>query len=104
MRISDWSSDVCSSDLIDRHGPVPDLKRRVNDGSIVRHIVHQPGMLVVQHVDPSEAGDSLLYHLFHRLLVAAVKIAGIRIFTDLSNDALRTFHEHVPDAIGSAHV
>src|SRR3546814_6710024 len=21
MRISDWSSDVCSSDLLDRHGP-----------------------------------------------------------------------------------
>src|SRR3546814_4955849 len=91
MRISDRSSDVCSSDL------VPDLKRRVNDGSIVRHIVHQPGMIVVQHVDAAEAGDSLLYHLFHRLLVAAVKIDGMRIFTDLSNDVLRAFQENVSD-------
>src|SRR3546814_3740549 len=30
MRISDWSSDVCSSDLVDGGdpGPVPDLRRR----------------------------------------------------------------------------
>src|SRR3546814_16804236 len=52
-------------------------------------------MIVVQHVDAAEAGDSLLYHLFHRLLVAAVKIDGMRIFTDLSNDVLRAFQENV---------
>src|SRR3546814_3368324 len=54
-------------------------------------------MIVVQHVDAAEAGDSLLYHLFHRLLVAAVKIDGMRIFTDLSNDVLRAFQENVSD-------
>src|SRR3546814_16430976 len=79
MRISDWSSDVCSSDLI------------------VRHIVHQPGMVVVQHVDAAEASDSLLDHFFHRLLVAAVKIDGMRFFADLSSDVLRAFQENVSD-------
>src|SRR3546814_14437278 len=54
-------------------------------------------MVVVQHVDAAEASDSLLDHFFHRLLVAAVKIDGMRFFADLSSDVLRAFQEHVSD-------
>src|SRR3546814_11659436 len=34
MRISDWSSDVCSSDLRARHQPVPDDRGRAVGGRI----------------------------------------------------------------------
>src|SRR3546814_6171169 len=54
-------------------------------------------MVVVQHVDAAEASDSLLDHFFHRLLVAAVKIDGMRFFADLSSDVLRAFQENVSD-------
>src|SRR3546814_4013008 len=30
MRISDWSSDVCSSDLMDRHRPAPLMADKTN--------------------------------------------------------------------------
>src|SRR3546814_2535856 len=50
MRISDWSSDVCSSDLFDRYGP-----RRVVSGMLVFAVfgsalfglAHSLGLLVV---------------------------------------------------------
>src|SRR3546814_12900948 len=81
MRISDWSSDVCSSDLIDvialdpridvaRGGPIIPLSRHLADarrvrrgevagfGPIVRHVEKLPG--------PAEPGDQLPLAVPHR--------------------------------------
>src|SRR3546814_9045513 len=37
MRISDWSSDVCSSDLVEEHAPGGRLDRRVEMRTIGEH-------------------------------------------------------------------
>src|SRR3546814_2059500 len=36
MRISDWSSDVCSSDLVDHHGVAVMAERQAVDGALDR--------------------------------------------------------------------
>src|SRR3546814_8193264 len=42
MRISDWSSDVCSSDLIDRHGLDQDVLVAVELVELAREFVQTP--------------------------------------------------------------
>src|SRR3546814_8195790 len=49
MRISDWSSDVCSSDLPDLYGALPDgilasLRAHAGDSRCVLVIGHNPGI------------------------------------------------------------
>src|SRR3546814_8989159 len=61
MRISDWSSDVCSSDLVvgaavdDEHRPVRDL-RRVGDGSQLAELAG-PGIEVGWEVAVLDQAD-----------------------------------------------
>src|SRR3546814_20056629 len=43
MRISDWSSDVCSSDLNDREQPIESL---IKDGPLIKMGVENPCLFV----------------------------------------------------------
>src|SRR3546814_7899821 len=43
MRISDWSSDVCSSDLVDRAAVVPRARRRREAPDLLGDSVHIDG-------------------------------------------------------------
>src|SRR3546814_2286221 len=57
MRISDWSSDVCSSDL--GHVDVDDAAEHVDRGGVVveeRRDALEP-RIVHQHVEPPDAAD-----------------------------------------------
>src|SRR3546814_11932921 len=45
MRISDWSSDVCSSDLNDAVGADRLLRSRLNGGYFACNIIRRPGRL-----------------------------------------------------------
>src|SRR3546814_20607144 len=62
MRISDWSSDVCSSDLARRAGGVRQVeeslaavaqRRPIEEG----HVAHDPRALAVEEVGVERVGD-----------------------------------------------
>src|SRR3546814_7920620 len=62
MRISDWSSDVCSSDLAKRRrrtcaGPAPFLfrARRREDGEIAVGAADEPAVLIQARIDIGDA-------------------------------------------------
>src|SRR3546814_15704460 len=64
MRISDWSSDVCSSDLGLHKAPLaPDTRGR--DGARLDEIAHRVGMNLEQPRGFSD-GQDMLAHLAHR--------------------------------------
>src|SRR3546814_8457418 len=53
MRISDWSSDVCSSDLLGHRGVArPSARFVVRRNEAQREIVETPGMACEQRLDP----------------------------------------------------
>src|SRR3546814_2640481 len=54
MRISDWSSDVCSSDLASQAGHAFDAMEPVRNGP--RELHRQLGLVVGQDVDDQRAG------------------------------------------------
>src|SRR3546814_9098677 len=79
MRISDWSSDVCSSDLTD---PIPQLTR-ANDLTIVRH---HPGGLV--QLSCQFNGMDMMESIFHTADARRVAVAletTSEAATELSN-------------------
>src|SRR3546814_9488635 len=64
MRISDWSSDVCSSDLGLHKAPLaPDTRGR--DGARLDEIAHRVGMNLEQPRGFYD-GQDMLAHLAHR--------------------------------------
>src|SRR3546814_10046499 len=67
MRISDWSSDVCSSDLPAQGTPVPGCKRQRAGNAAGVQVLHQaeeegqlllPDTLLVEGEDEAVAGRS----------------------------------------------
>src|SRR3546814_15597301 len=74
MRISDWSSDVCSSDLLklvslieeDGEGPMPpwrlhDLRRTVATGFQRLGVRFEVTEAILNHVGGSRAGEAGIY-------------------------------------------
>src|SRR3546814_6038564 len=59
MRISDWSSDVCSSDLIQEHRHRAEVERA---GADPHQVVEDPRHLVEQRADPLRAFGRLDPH------------------------------------------
>src|SRR3546814_18372653 len=73
MRISDWSSDVCSSDLI-RECELEQIRPAPRGGSAVRP---EPGRLYPRQ-QPDLFSDTLRYEQLHRLHVAEYLYNGQR--------------------------
>src|SRR3546814_4816893 len=89
MRISDWSSDVCSSDLVVGHGPHH------------RHLVTLGGIGHGQQGQHGIAGEPLQRHILMRQLAAQVNHqALVAIGSRLMADASRRTHRRVR-AIGA---
>src|SRR3546814_8628694 len=68
MRISDWSSDVCSSDLLYR-GERPDRFRLLRGSSMARHCIREPRYVPpVQRIgeQPDLFGGPTLSHVAER--------------------------------------
>src|SRR3546814_20243510 len=68
MRISDWSSDVCSSDLLHR-GERPDRFRLLRGSSMARHCIREPRYVPpVQRIgeQPDLFGGPTLSHVAER--------------------------------------
>src|SRR3546814_12402358 len=85
MRISDWSSDVCSSDLFERdaEGNMPLLpKPCVDTGMGLERIA-----AVLQHVHSNYEID-----LFQSLIKAAARETGVK---DLANNSLKVIDDHI---------
>src|SRR3546814_1590147 len=60
MRISDWSSDVCSSDLEDRHNPIPRLSACCKS-HVVPNLKTKVGYTkALQRLSPAESRSRLL--------------------------------------------
>src|SRR3546814_2763401 len=74
MRISDWSSDVCSSDLLDAH----DLSRLVDEQHIQRdkRVLHQHGAHLRAAEQEQHAGVGRHLAAEHQALGAL--LAGLR--------------------------
>src|SRR3546814_4056794 len=64
MRISDWSSDVCSSDLI----PVQDLKDQINKNESIKDIDNAFVVTAVDIATQTKWGNQYLYEFFNSLL------------------------------------
>src|SRR3546814_13326961 len=79
MRISDWSSDVCSSDLIDR------ILRGVWD-NLGRTVAEYPHLLKIWDYDPE-----------HPTRAGRIEVAGVEEFVALRDDGK-------PALIFSAHL
>src|SRR3546814_19971943 len=88
MRISDWSSDVCSSDLI------AEDQRILRPGDD-RPRAHDGGDVAVDEALTAEFGN--LHHLLHRLLAA-----GQIIFARLGEHALHLGFRSVERRVGKA--
>src|SRR3546814_9243045 len=99
MRISDWSSDVCSSDLVDDrtsatrnhvrqgvaageqiafeidvHRHVPEIKRRLDCVNILAQFTERDiSGVVVQDVNAAEMRHGLVHQRLDRCLVCAVE-------------------------------
>src|SRR3546814_9364807 len=74
MRISDWSSDVCSSDLIRFVGRRPLFRRGIGPDRCEGLILTQ---IVDQDIDAAKSLDRCLHHLCGRRIVTKVaKRAG----------------------------
>src|SRR3546814_20243750 len=68
MRISDWSSDVCSSDLIGK------LQMR-------RHIRHRPSQGVAIDPAAAQAGTMRAYHIQMRVIANMQHLPGRQLQT-----------------------
>src|SRR3546814_17563643 len=92
MRISDWSSDVCSSDLLDRHDKRrPPVRLLKIDENGAEH--------VVKSVAAADWGDFLRYR-YLRFDFSDVRDPGIYVlsFGDTRNAPLRIAHALSADA------
>src|SRR3546814_3452615 len=88
MRISDWSSDVCSSDLVDRAGGPrrPDRRSGARPGrdggmTIAADVRYGAGeVMATMKAIGLDVGDYRLsiYSLFASLVVAVLLYAGVR--------------------------
>src|SRR3546814_5026241 len=92
MRISDWRSDVCSSDLLDRAG----APLRIRGGATVTQVVHEGRPADAEHVLVTYARDGKLRKIRAR---SVVMVSGgwvnRTIVGDLHNShrqAYRAFH------------
>src|SRR3546814_11567242 len=56
MRISDWSSDVCSSDLVGASGPFRRVLNLTEIGDIGRHAADVGDIFLILRVDIAERG------------------------------------------------
>src|SRR3546814_8500101 len=77
MRISDWSSDVCSSDLILQHGTSDVHAESVTGGNLERrraNISHCPRPIV----DANRSGNPALAHPWNRECTRVVGDCGDR--------------------------
>src|SRR3546814_8230337 len=96
MRISDWSSDVCSSDLVERHDDVDALAAREHreaDEPDIGELAPQVGgrLLDVGEIQPF-VGVEVENHaigLFDRVDVAAPAVEFDRAHLDAGEDAVR---------------
>src|SRR3546814_17895408 len=88
MRISDWSSDVCSSDLDDRHGFLahgPHMTPQLDANGRLRHLLTLeclPRATLVALLDRAQAfvdgqsGRSLAGHAVCTLVLARKRVAS----------------------------
>src|SRR3546814_8379995 len=72
MRISDWSSDVCSSDLLDRHQRAG-LRIAVDIGDLRRGEVHLPVLDIPAAPPPAQVFARIILH-------RAEEIGGLGVF------------------------
>src|SRR3546814_17703910 len=72
MRISDWSSDVCSSDLLDRHQRAV-LRIAVDIGDLRRGEVHLPVLDIPAAPPPAQVFARIILH-------RAEEIGGLGVF------------------------
>src|SRR3546814_21003618 len=77
MRISDWSSDVCSSDLMNPFGRIPVC-----------------GLISMYNTGPKGEGEDQLPKLMRRVLTDRLKIQGF-IVSDRAADRPTAFLEEV---------
>src|SRR3546814_17750897 len=74
MRISDWSSDVCSSDLIARTGIIRGNGERIGTAEVIHH----PGEITIAQLDiVAGAVDQVGAHVGHAQL-ARLLLCGTR--------------------------
>src|SRR3546814_16406980 len=88
MRISDWSSDVCSSDLVHRNrGQVrrrpirQDLGRSENTGRNGLSKQHEEGCVMSQGVREQRIGNPIL-----DMKYISLAFGGVKALTDISFD------------------
>src|SRR3546814_20373579 len=71
MRISDWSSDVCSSDLLNSGLPRPDTQRVITQGRVIgienecRAIIRMPDQVGMVHKRVRFPAIAPLVHEMH---------------------------------------
>src|SRR3546814_5791362 len=109
MRISDWSSDVCSSDLADAVGarsllrPDETLRRRPAGAAIFDRPGGRDPALFVKDLVP---GEEILLGQFFALILLAAEFRGIIFGDELANFLLEgqilgaEFHVHHESPIG----
>src|SRR3546814_998578 len=101
MRISDWSSDVCSSDLLSALTIIAELyrtgKRRLPDGVPLRFVpsAWRPFVLRAGIVDRAAYELCALSQLRERLRAGDISVAGSRQFRDFDS-------YHIPPATYTA--
>src|SRR3546814_15462084 len=108
MRISDWSSDVCSSDLVDEEvtamgktvvhflQSVDDKIDRGFDGSGDAVLAHQPVIDLGPVFDA--VGEPLVIDHDQQIIVGLVALCGMRLIDPTASrlPALKHAHENAP--------
>src|SRR3546814_4142944 len=81
MRISDWSSDVCSSDL-ENHNPAPIKESGVDYPNIVAFLIVGPnGKFVLQGIVPDKLGRG--EELEHQVNHASIFFAPRKVVSEV---------------------
>src|SRR3546814_18421158 len=87
MRISDWSSDVCSSDLLDRHGVahIPAVGADEDARAVAEDVAYPAGLFIARAASEGAA------HAVDRSAVLALQIPAAEPVHDRADGAaLRT--------------
>src|SRR3546814_12824061 len=100
MRISDWSSDVCSSDLFDRHQERP-IDRTIRLRNIAIHGIHQSLNRISADVIITTFQSSQSRTLYDGNIVAREIVAGEQ-FTNFQLNEFQQFL--VVDLIDLVHI
>src|SRR3546814_6824292 len=88
MRISDWSSDVCSSDLLDNASEIDRVRRlfefMVAEDGLALHYLEQPTYGIAE----SYARREVNCLSFTMMFIALARAAGVDAYAQMSGDTL----------------